>query len=203
MVLNKIRICQQTMHQEIHIPKISFSFDESSWRVVPEIAINYKTAIRIHGPNGAGKSTYLKLVSEYLKEANISYSYIPSTNAFLEFLENESVESCALWHNCEYMDLLSKIGTRKKIFMLSQGEKQLLGLCCFLKADRRIWILDESLEHLDAEKKEMLISIINQFLLNGGNIIYSQHSEPFWLQNSRNIFIKINQQADQLCFYDY
>jgi len=92
------------------------------------------------------------------------------------------------------MDWIDKLEMKelalKKASKLSAGQMQLVSIIRALVVSPEIIFLDEPLAHLDKNKRNMLLKILNESL-NGKGIVITSHDESIssHFKTSRNIYI--------------
>ncbi len=147
--------------------------------------------IAIIGKNGYGKSTILKLLSQELTpksgtistSENASIGYFgqtnidrldPSNTVIDEISEaNPSLNVGEVRKICGIM-MFARDDAKKKISLLSGGEKSRVLLGKILAKPCNLLLLDEPTNHLDMESVESLIDSLEEF---SGAIIIVTHSE--------------------------
>lgn len=147
--------------------------------------------IAIIGKNGQGKSTLLKLLSQNLKPVQgslqvseaLRIGYFGQTNIDAldptRMIEEEISHANPLLNNtqvraiCGVM-LFSGDKARKRISVLSGGEKSRVLLGKILATPCNLLFLDEPTSHLDMESIEALIEAVEDF---EGSVVIVTHSE--------------------------
>jgi heme exporter protein A len=154
------------------------------------------------GPNGAGKSSLLRWVanapalaaeagSATQKGGATSYLFAGELGLRAELLVfDQALYFAELFasstqthsHNRERVhQILARLGllewSDEKVGTLSSGQKVRLGLCGLLLANRRVWLLDEPLNALDAQSIELLASAIAEHLAGDGIVLMASHAD--------------------------
>lgn len=159
--------------------------------------------LHIKGRNGSGKTSLLRILSRLITEHEgyIRYNDINVTEALDEYfsliryipsigfldLELTVKEQIRLW--AYFLDSEAAVEaanntlgfTReilsKRIFTLSFGYQQRLRLLFLLLSDSKIWFLDEPFNSLDQDAVKILGNMIEARRVQGGIIIYTDHSD--------------------------
>ena len=185
---------------------LSFSRNETKIFENLNLSLGSKKIIRIKGRNGSGKTTFLKVLLNILepnngeiiwKGENIKKNIFDFYNQTTFIMDNNtstrglSVEdnidfwkvlSSSKLNNEEISELLKKLDIEKyyktKVMYLSSGERKKLELLRLILEQKKLWILDEPFNHLDA----LSIQILNQTFLDhinkDGMIIFASHYDP-------------------------
>ena len=150
------------------------------------------------GNNGAGKTTLLQSILGGLdvesgnvfygelgfehnyEEIKSLYAYMPDEcyfmtkiykiiNSISELDKRFSLKRCK--------ELLEKfqINIDKKVKDLSQGSRKKLMFCIALSFDCKVLILDEPTANVDPKSKEMMLTILRDFMDENKTIIFSTH----------------------------
>lgn len=150
-----------------------------------------KGIVILKGENGSGKTTLLNIISllddsykgtlifddcninklHDLKKSSIrknEISYCFQKHNFLSFLNYDDNKDLDLVLENKKVEK-----TNKKISNLSQGEQQLLALNNFLKPGKRLYILDEILNSLDKNNREIILEKIDKLAMDSLVIIVS------------------------------
>lgn len=157
----------------------NFSLNVGKKNILKNVSYDFKDDIiyNIYGPNGSGKSTFVKALMGYIshegtsefKDKRIglvsSYANIPeevSVKDIINFLKAktnaENNYEKKLYDICD----INKIITRKKIAVLSDGEKKKLMIYSALVYKKDVLLLDEFIANLDKNSSNE----IRKFILN-------------------------------------
>ena len=145
------------------------------------------------GPNGAGKSTLMKILTGYytkwegdihffdqdlrteLRDIQKKTGYLPENNPlYSEMYVVEYLKFCAGLYNIskpQLGEIIQKTGlenhAQNKIYTLSKGYKQRLGLAAALIHNPDVVILDEPTSGLDPLKQQVFDELILEFKEKG------------------------------------
>ena len=154
-------------------------------------ALSRGETLGIIGKNGKGKSTLLNVIAGELKALSGTVDYHPSTvfghfgqtninhlnlnNTIIEEIQsvNNKIPEPVIRNICGIM-MFSGDNAKKKISLLSGGEKSRVMLGKIIAQDVNLLFLDEPTNHLDIESIEALTNAIKEF--QGSSIIVT-HSE--------------------------
>ena len=171
---------------------ISFSYPENS-PLFSNVgfSISPKSRLAIAGKNGAGKSTLLKVLrgelppscGKVILHPSCQIGYFGQTN--IDRLEKSNTIEEEIAHinpNLTVEQIKSLMGVmmfpahfhRKKISVLSGGEKSRVLLAKILATPTNLLLLDEPTNHLDVESIESLCTALEQF---SGAVVIVSHSE--------------------------
>jgi len=158
----------------------------------PVINLRSRDRLRVLGPNGSGKSTLLRSLSLPVQTldqnmrrslfANLAIQdqdakSLPHTgSAWLWILKNYAlvdVSELRTWLGC--FGLGSRIETAD-FSHLSKGERVRLLLACCLAIKPDILLLDEPVNHLDIEARQLLANGLKDY---AGILIFVSHDEDF------------------------
>lgn len=178
----------------IEMKEISFSYEETPV-LIPSFSLEItpKERVAIIGKNGRGKSTLLRLIASDLKANSgsmrtfegVEVGYFGQTH-IARLHEDATVEEEIASANrslnitqikgiCGKMMFTGDLA-RKKIKVLSGGEKSRVLLGKILAKPCNLLLLDEPTHHLDVESIEALIDAIEGFQ---GAVVLVTHSELF------------------------
>lgn len=159
-----------------------------------DLEIEHGERAAIVGDNGQGKTTLLRTLVDSLPPvagsvrwghhckigtyAQHVYTSLPANKTVLEFLEYEALPGTT------DQEILKVAGSllfrdshvRKKIKVLSGGERARLCMAAILLSDDNILVLDEPGNHLDVETVEALSNALKAFQ---GTVIFTSHDRYF------------------------
>ncbi len=171
--------------------------------VLKEITFNVSPGefISIAGPNGSGKTTLIKLIVDLIElqegiinfnnESNKSISvkeqimYLPSEDYLPEFLSGKeyikmicglykkSVDNRLLEILVDYYNLSSKIDELMENY--SHGMKKKIQLISSFVVNPKLLIIDETLNGIDIEAKEITKNLLKRYNEKGGAVIFCSH----------------------------
>lgn len=146
-------------------------------------------ALVIAGPNGSGKTTLLRLLAGILtpssgqleRRGSLAFlGHLAAVKGDLSVRENLEFTTrfCAL-PGMTANQALARVGLAglglRPARALSAGQKRRVGLACLLVARRDIWLLDEPYASLDDIGGELVDSLLEQHLAEGGAVALSTH----------------------------
>lgn len=173
-------------------------------------ALNKGETIGIIGKNGKGKSTLLNVLAGELKALSGSVDYHPSVvfghfgqtninhlnlnNTIIEEIQsvNNKIPEPVIRNICGLM-MFSKDNAKKKISLLSGGEKSRVMLGKIIAKDVNLLFLDEPTNHLDIESIEALTKAIKTF---EGSCIIVSHSEDLLRKVCDRLIVFTKDKAD-------
>jgi ATP-binding cassette subfamily F protein 3 len=183
---------------------LSFGYDKSK-PLFKDLSfyVNKGDKIAIIGKNGKGKSTLLNLIAESLNpdtgsvelHPNIDIGHFGQTNINTlhnEYTIEEEIQSenpgltqTKIRSICGTM-MFSGEDAKKKISVLSGGEKSRVLLGKILAKETNLLLLDEPTNHLDQESIDALVNKLNSFK---GAVIIVTHSELILRQLAKKFVI--------------
>ncbi len=164
----------------------------------------------IIGKNGKGKSTLLNTIAKELKQLSGEINYHTSTsfahfgqtnishlspnNTVMDeiYIGNKNLSEASIRSICGGM-MFSGESAKKKISLLSGGEKSRVMLGQILARNVNLLFLDEPTNHLDMDSIEALTNAINNFK---GCVVIVTHSEELLRRVCDRLIIFRNDGAD-------
>ncbi|MGB0453139.1 MAG: ABC-F family ATP-binding cassette domain-containing protein [Bacteriovoracaceae bacterium] len=154
------------------------------------------------GVNGAGKSTLLKLIcnaaeptgGSVLVGPSIRLGYfsqfsfdvlVPENTVFDEIRKSLPEVSDGYIRNLLAAFLFKGDEVKKKVRVLSGGEKSRLILAILLSQNNNLLVLDEPTNHLDIKSREVLLSALKSF---EGTIILVSHDRHFLRELAEKVY---------------
>ncbi len=157
---------------------------------IPEIDLSPGSVATILGENGSGKTSLLLALSGAIKihgDTTIigQIGFIPDdVSTIFSWMATWEVikELCNTSKACinKTVNALNKlsINVDDKYFQeLSDGEKRIILLLSNIYSGKSILLLDSGLENIDYQRAKIMISLINEFIEQGGIAILTQPSE--------------------------
>jgi len=200
---------------------------------IDDFSIGENNTFALLGPNGSGKTTFLKLIMDLIsldrgeinilgknslnKLARVDLAYLPEKLPFpVDFTArqvlfyytsiyrsdykviNEQIESLATSFKVDYLE--------QKIKSLSKGMKQTIGLISTFLDRKKLYILDEPFNGLDAVQKEIVLDYIQCIKKNSAIIITTHttsdiediYDEAYLIKKGRFIDKKNKQEVDKV-----
>ena len=165
------------------------------------LALDRGELLQIEGPNGSGKTSLLRVLAGLLEpesgeviwqgqnirkepqafRAAISWlSHRAGLKGDLTPVENLNFESgLRASHRLSIADALERTGVSVAsglpVRSLSAGQQRRVGLARLLRSDTVLWMLDEPLTNLDTDGQQLVESLINEHLEQGGACIVASH----------------------------
>jgi len=189
----------------IHIKGLSFSYSEKIPFLIKNLnfSIARNDCIGVIGKNGRGKTTLLRLLYGELKPTMGIIKSHPSlasgyfgqsgTDKLVSWrtVEEELQSVCPLAPRKMIMGvagvmLFSGEETKKKISVLSGGERSRVLLGKILLTPSNLLLLDEPTNHLDMESSEALVDAVNEF---PGAVVLVTHNENLLNQTARRLIV--------------
>jgi ATP-binding cassette, subfamily F, member 3 len=159
-----------------------------------QIELDHGSRAAVVGDNGQGKTTFLRTIVDSLKTlagearwgfgcqigvyAQHVYSSLPETQTVLEYLREQAA------FGKKEQEILEVAGSflfrgphvKKKISILSGGERARLCLAALMLSKHNVLILDEPVNHLDVESVDALINALRDY---EGTVIFTSHDRHF------------------------
>lgn len=200
----------------LSILNLHHSYDKKE-EVLTDINLNINRGdfVAIAGSNGSGKTTLIKLICNLLKlqKGSITFNethhtsltvqsqivYLPSDNYVPEFLTGR-----------EYIALMSKLYKKQideenlklisshlsmnnklteMVESYSHGMQKKLQLINALLINPPIMIIDETLNGIDVEAKEIIKVLLDAYVSNGGTVIICSHDLPLMEEISDRVIL--------------
>ena len=146
--------------------------------------------LHLKGKNGAGKTTLLKAIlgmyplsgGNIQSQARISFiGHKLAVEPLLTVEENLKFMMASYGETNDCQPALAAMQLtpyRERLAsQLSEGQKKRLGLARFYAIQSDIWLLDEPFSSLDTTHQALFQVGIEQFLLQGGSVIITSHTE--------------------------
>ncbi len=173
---------------------LQIGYPDHSVATEVNVEIEHGERAAIVGDNGQGKTTLLRTLVDSLKPidgeikwghgceigvyAQHVYTTIPEDQTVLDYLEYKSLPSTTHQDRMAIAGalLFREAHVKKKIKVLSGGERARLCLAGLLLGDYNILVLDEPGNHLDVETVEALAQALLDYK---GTVIFTSHDRYF------------------------
>ena len=166
------------------------------------------TALHLRGSNGVGKTTLLEVLSDLRRVEAGQVSQRPDPSQ-LHWLGHKNAlnlsltpqENLEFWCGLHAVDVagissaLEKLGVsrvrHRPCRTLSAGQKRRTALARLLLSPRKLWLLDEPLDGLDAQGLALFADLLNQHLQRGGAAVITSHQPlPLGVMSVRELQIQ-------------
>jgi ATP-binding cassette subfamily F protein 3 len=159
-----------------------------------DLEVEHGSRAAIVGDNGQGKTTFLRTVVDSLQPlqgevkwgygceigvyAQHVYTSLPEKQTVLDYLEDKAAPGTK---NQEILDLAGALlfrgeQVKKRISVLSGGERARLCLAGILLSQYNVLVLDEPGNHLDVDTVEALAEALQQYK---GTVVFTSHDRHF------------------------
>ncbi len=173
---------------------VSIGYPERTIAKDIDLEIDHGWRAAIVGDNGQGKTTFLRTIVDSLKPlagevrwgygcsigiyAQHVYTSLPENKTVLDFLEYNAAPGTK---NQQILDLAGALlfrgeAVKKRISVLSGGERARLCLAALLLSQYNILVLDEPGNHLDVDTIEALAEAL---LAYKGTVVFTSHDRHF------------------------
>jgi len=224
--LDKPSAGQKSANMTFHADKVSgnvvltvtdaaIGYDDQILSEPINIDVKKFDAIAIVGPNGIGKSTLIKSIvgqipfikgtSTYGANVEVGYydqtqSNLTRTNTVLDELWNDfSTTPEVEIRNRLGAFLFSGDDVKKSVSMLSGGERARLLLAKLSMQNNNFLILDEPINHLDIDSKEVLEDALIDF---DGTLLFVSH-DRYFINRVATKVLEISEEGSILYLGDY
>lgn len=189
----KFPLIQQSGKVVMQVEHVAYSFGNKQLFKNVNFTLERGDKAALIAPNGAGKTTLFNIIAGTypLQEGKISFGYQVKFVVFdqdqtaalpLEKTIIEAVEESA--PRLSQQAIRSMLGSflftaddvKKKVKVLSGGEKNRVGMIKILLQDANLLLLDEPTNHLDIPSKEILLKALQQYQ---GTILFVSHDQDF------------------------
>jgi len=149
--------------------------------------------IELAGPNGSGKSTLLRTLAGLQPRVSLHSRWPDAGEVFL-FEQNPAlrIEPTAADHldsaleplgthltHAERGIVLQRVGLErsagKRVGQLSEGQRRRLVLAVMSASQRRVWLVDEPINALDADGIRLFLDLLREHLASGGIAVVATH----------------------------
>ena len=178
----------------VRCQNLSIGYPDHTVATGIDVEIEHGERAAIVGDNGQGKTTFLRTIVDSLKPVSGSlrwghgcdlgvyaqhvYTSLPENQTVLEFLDYASLPGTTTQQILKVAGAMLFRGSavKKKIAVLSGGERARLCMAGILLNEHNVLILDEPGNHLDVETIEALASALVEYK---GTVIFTSHDRHF------------------------
>ncbi len=194
---------------------LSYQYDEKTVFSDLNLELPRGSKTTVVGVNGAGKSTLLRIISgndtgysgslKFGSGVKIGYfsqdqdAVLDSSLTVLDEASRNSREDKNHLRNLLGNFLFSGDDIKKKVGILSGGEKNRLSLLKLLLEPVNLLVLDEPTNHLDITSKDILLNALSDF---GGTLIIVSH-DKYFLEHIADRVLEIRDGKGKLFMGDY
>ncbi len=166
------------------------------------LEIDHGSRAAIVGDNGQGKTTFLRTIVDSLRPlagttrwghgcslgvyAQHVYTSLPSDDTVLEYLDRVKAPGTRAQEVLDVAGAMLFGGDRakKRVTVLSGGERARLCLAGLLLSQHNVLILDEPGNHLDVETIEALVEALLEYK---GTVVFTSHDRHFMRKLATNV----------------
>lgn len=187
----KLSLSRQPGKVVLQTKSLNFGYEVPLFKDL-NLSVQKKQRVAILGANGIGKTTFLKTIVGRIPKLDGEYEWGYQTDIAyfaqdqVESLDEEKTIMENILQETEVGDsearsilgalLFSGDDVKKKLKVLSGGEKNRVGLACILATKANILILDEPTNHLDMTSVEVLLEALEAY---PGTILFVSHNRSF------------------------
>ena len=195
----------------LEVKELTFGYDAQN-PLFKDISfsLNKGQVLGIIGKNGKGKSTLLNTIAKELDAQNgevcyhttasmahfgqTNIAHLDAKNSVMDeiYVANPKLSEASVRNICATM-MFSKDNAKKKISLLSGGEKSRVMLGQIIAREVNILLLDEPTNHLDMQSIDALTKAIQEF---EGSVIIVTHSEELLRKVCDRLIIFTNDGAE-------
>ena len=176
---------------------LSIGYPERTLAERIDLEIDHGSRAAIVGDNGQGKTTFLRAAVGSLQPlagevrwghgcqvgvyAQHVYTSLPERQTVLEYLEDQAVAGTKAQQILDLAGALLFRGdaVKKKVSVLSGGERARLCLAGLLLGQHNVLVLDEPGNHLDVDTVEALADALKSYQ---GTVVFTSHDRHFMRQ---------------------
>lgn len=176
----------------LQVTKLAFDYWDAPLFEKINVSLGPGEVLHVKGANGSGKTTLLKLLAGLLYPCE---GQIERTEK-LVYLGHKTGVNTRLTP-CEHMRFDLGVNNRRvmddalvrfalqdvqdlPLGLLSAGQRRRVGLLQFLISEAKLWLMDEPLVALDEAGMQVLGSLMQAHVKQGGSIIFTSHQAlPF------------------------
>lgn len=171
----------------ISVENLSFSYPDKEIFRHCHFYITKGSKVAVVGDNGCGKTTLLNLLiaknKAFYLAPNVKLGYIMQNFEDLkndmtvyEAIKEKSIQSDAVNRTILNRMLFDQHDLKKRIAVLSGGEKMRVSIARLLVSDCNVLVLDEPTNYLDTYTVEALEGLLQEY---EGNVIFVSHNVNF------------------------
>ncbi len=186
----------------IKVENIAFERNDQQLFTPVDLALCAGDALHLQGPNGSGKTTLFQLLagllqpsqgcihycgqsiekSRYDYRANLLYiGHQSAVKSMLTAEENLRWLSPSKTTPNQISQALQRVGLKSRdhaqCHQLSAGQQRRVALARLITTDAKLWFLDEPFAALDKQGVELIETLMQSHLQQGGAVLFSSHQD--------------------------
>lgn len=186
----------------IRVENIAFERNDQQLFTPVDLVLCAGDALHLQGPNGSGKTTLFQLLagllqpsqgyihycgqsiekSRYDYHANLLYiGHQSAVKSMLTAEENLRWLSPSKTTSNQISQALERVGLKSRAHaqchQLSAGQQRRVALARLITTEAKLWFLDEPLAALDKEGVDLIETLMQSHLQQGGAVLFSSHQD--------------------------